>query len=72
MQDQETFDKLEQVWQSIGKLCESFTEREWKMPTDCPGWTVQDNVTHIVDYESRMLGRRVPEHTPPQWPHMKN
>jgi uncharacterized protein (TIGR03083 family) len=72
MQDQETFDKLDQVWQSIGKLCESLTEREWKMPTDCPGWTVQDNVAHIVDYESRLLGRPVPEHTPPQRPHMKN
>lgn len=72
MQDQETFDKLQQVWQSIDKLCESFTEREWKMPTDCPGWTVQDNVAHLIDYESRMLGRSVPDHTPPERPHIKN
>ncbi len=72
MQDQETFDKLQQVWQSIDKLCESFTEREWKMPTDCPGWTVQDSVAHVIDYESRMLGRSAPDHTPPERPHLKN
>jgi hypothetical protein len=70
MQDQETFDKHEQVWGSIGKLCESFTERQWKMPTYFPGWTVQDNVAQIVEYETRKMGRPVPEHTPPQRPHM--
>ncbi len=64
--------KLERVWQSIDKLCESFTEREWKLPTDCPGWTVQDNVAHLVDYESRMMARLPPEHTPPERPHVKN
>ncbi|PON14651.1 hypothetical protein C2W62_27960 [Candidatus Entotheonella serta] len=54
------------------KLCESFTEREWKLPTDCPGWTVQDNVAHLVDYESRMMQRQPPTHTPPVRPHVKN
>ena len=72
MTDSDTIAKLEQVWRSIDKLCESFTEREWKLPTDCPGWTVQDNVAHVIDYESRMMQRQPPEHTPPERPHMKN
>ncbi len=72
MAEHNTIEKLQQVWQSIDKLCESFTEREWKMPTDCAGWSVQDHVAHMVDYESRMLRRPVPEHVPPERPHMKN
>ena len=67
-----TMAKLERVWRSIEKLCESFTEREWKLPTDCPGWTVQDNVAHLVDYESRMMQRPPPDHTPLERSHMKN
>jgi len=68
----DTIAKLEQVWRSVEKLCESFTEREWKLPTDCPGWTVQDNVAHLIDYESRMMQRQPPAHTPPKRPYMKN
>lgn len=71
-EDSGTIAKLEQVWRSIEKLCEGFTEREWKLPTDCPGWTVQDHVAHLIDYESRMLQRQPPVHTPPERPHMKN
>ncbi len=71
-QDGDTIAKLDEVWRSIEKLCESFTEREWKLPTDCPGWTVQDNVAHLVDYESRMMQRQPPAHTPPERPHIKN
>lgn len=71
-QDSDTIAKLAQVWRSIEKLCESFTEREWKLPTDCPGWTVQDSVAHLVDYESRMMQRQPPAHTPPTRPHIKN
>ncbi|WP_089940877.1 maleylpyruvate isomerase family mycothiol-dependent enzyme [Candidatus Entotheonella palauensis] len=71
-QDSGTMAKLEQVWRSIETLCESFTEREWKLPTDCPGWTVQDSVAHLVDYESRMMQRQPPDHTPPERPHVQN
>lgn len=72
MLDEETISKYQQVWNSIEKLCESFTEQEWKMPTECPGWTTQDNVAHIVDFESRLLGRQVPDHVPVKRPHTKN
>ena len=70
--NRDTIAKLELVWQSIGKLCDPFTEREWNMPTDCPGWTVQDNVAHLIDYESRMMSRPPPDHTPPERTHVKN
>jgi len=72
MSDQKIVENLEHVWHSIADLCASFTEREWKMPTDCSGWNVQDNLAHIVDFESRFLGRPVPEHRPREMSHIKN
>lgn len=72
MSDQEIVDKLERVWTSIADLCSTFTETEWKTPTDCPNWSVQDNVSHIIGTESRLMGRQPPEHTPPDMSHVKN
>ena len=36
MSDKELVEKMERVWSSIGELCATFTEQEWKTPTDCP------------------------------------
>src|SRR3954463_15737526 len=56
-----SIDNLEETWASLDALLASLSEEEWKRPTGCPGWTVQDNVSHLVDYESRLLGRPAPE-----------
>lgn len=72
MSDQEIVDKLERVWGSIAALCEPFSEREWKLATDCPKWSVQDHVAHIVGTESRLAGRPVPDHTPQDMAHVHN
>jgi uncharacterized protein (TIGR03083 family) len=65
-------DLLARTWESVETLCAELTEAEWKTPTDCPGWTVQDTVSHLIDYESRLLGRPGPEHTVGNLPHLKN
>lgn len=70
--DQELVDRLEEVWASIDSMCANLTEAQWKMPTDLPGWSVQDNVVHISGIESAVLGRSVPDHTPPDYEHVKN
>jgi uncharacterized protein (TIGR03083 family) len=49
---------LETVWRSIDQLCSDLTDEEWRSPTDCPGWSVQDNLSHIVGTESSLLGRK--------------
>ena len=72
MSDQELITKQEYVWNSIATLCTPFTEREWKMPTDCPGWSVQDQIAHIVGTESWLLGQPVPDHIPKDMSHVKN
>jgi uncharacterized protein (TIGR03083 family) len=73
MSDQEIVDNLERIWRSISDLCSTFTEKEWKTLTDCPQWTVQDHVSHMLGTESRVfLGRPMPEHTPQDMRHVKN
>lgn len=72
MNDQEIVDKLECVWGSIAALCEPFSEREWKLATDCPKWSVQDHLAHMVGTESRLAGRPVPDHTPQDVAHVHN
>ncbi len=64
--------KQELVWRSIEQLCSAFSGQDWKRPTDCPGWSVQDQLSHLVGTESSLLGRREPEHTPPGSLHVKN
>ena len=63
---------LDIVWESMSGLCESFTEDLWKRATDCPGWSVQDQLSHITGSESRLAGNPTLDHTPPESPHVKN
>jgi uncharacterized protein (TIGR03083 family) len=65
-------ENLARTWASVAELCAPLTEEEWKRPTALPGWSVQDNVSHLVDYESRAIGRPAPDHTPADLSHTKN
>ncbi len=60
------------VWASIDGLCSDLSDSQWDRPTGCPGWTVKDQVSHLVDYEARALGRPAPQHEPGPLPHVKN
>jgi uncharacterized protein (TIGR03083 family) len=71
-EDQQAVDLLEQVWGSLDEACTGLTEEQWKTPTDLPGWSVQDNLAHISAIESSILGRPAPDHTPPEYDHVKN
>jgi uncharacterized protein (TIGR03083 family) len=63
---------LAATWASIDELCTGFTDAEWATPTGCPGWTVQDQVAHLVDYEAVALGRPRPDHAVADLSHTKN
>jgi uncharacterized protein (TIGR03083 family) len=67
-----SIDHLETTWRSIDEFCSTLSEADWARPTGCPGWTVKDNVSHLIDYEARALGRPGPEHTPGDLSHTKN
>ena len=61
-----------QVFRDIEGLLESLELAEWALPTDCPGWSVQDNVSHIIGTESMILGREAPAHDPGEKDWVKN
>jgi uncharacterized protein (TIGR03083 family) len=70
--DQELVDHLERVWTSIEGLASGLSDAEWAAPTECPGWSVQDNVAHIIGIESTILGRSAPDREIGDLPHIKN
>jgi uncharacterized protein (TIGR03083 family) len=66
-------DMLEQVWSSMAELGASLDETEWKAPSECPGWSVQDNLVHITAMERFILGDPLPQgDVPDDLPHVKN
>jgi len=67
-----SIDHLELTWRSLDELLAGLDEAQWKTPTGCPGWTVQDNVSHLIDFEAAALGRPRPDHTPADLSHTKN
>jgi uncharacterized protein (TIGR03083 family) len=65
-------DMLGLVWGSISELCDDLTEQEWSLATDCPGWTVQDQLSHIVGPEAAFLGRPQPTGGTIKRPYIRN
>ena len=63
---------FEQTVRAVIGLAEEFTEAEWELPTDCPGWTVKDMVSHLVGAEELFLGDPLPAHDLPDLPHVQN
>ncbi|MCY4164183.1 MAG: maleylpyruvate isomerase family mycothiol-dependent enzyme [bacterium] len=49
---------LETVWGSIETLGACLTEEQWNTATECPGWSVRDQVSHIVGLECMLLGEK--------------
>jgi uncharacterized protein (TIGR03083 family) len=70
--DQAHVDRLEEVWGSTATLGDILTEAEWKAPTECPGWSVQDNLAHIIGLESLIMGHPEPDVPARDAPHIKN
>lgn len=67
-----SIDHLELLWRSIDELCSTLSPEDWATPTGCPGWSVQDNISHLIDYEAGALGRPRPEHRPADLSHTRN
>ena len=64
-------DQLAATWNAIADLCQGLQPEEWDLDTDCPGWTVRDQIAHLIGTESVLLGRSAPAPVP-EAPHIKN
>lgn len=58
--------------QAVVDLAFPCTEQDFDKPTECPGWTVKDQISHIVSLESRLVGRPDPQVEVPDYDHIKN
>lgn len=72
MNGSELLQLLEQAWSAVDELCASLTAEDWGKPTDCPGWTVKDQLAHMAAIESILLGRPPATGEAPRAPHVKN
>ncbi len=51
---------LREVWASLGDLLGELSDDEWALPSPLPGWSVQDNVSHIIGTEAMLAGEPGP------------
>jgi uncharacterized protein (TIGR03083 family) len=57
--------QLADTWRSTSAVCASLADADWDLATDCPGWTVRDQLAHMIGTESFLLGRPAPPVVPP-------
>lgn len=55
--DQDRIDLLAEVVASIEQVCSTIEDHQWDLPTDLPGWTVKDNLSHLASFEATAVGR---------------
>jgi uncharacterized protein (TIGR03083 family) len=65
-------DVLAAVWDDISTLCDDLTADQWNLPTDCPGWTVQDQVAHMIGTEMMLFGEQPELADIGHAPHVRN
>jgi uncharacterized protein (TIGR03083 family) len=68
----DTIAKLESLYDSVTELCEGLDESQWKTPTRCPGWSVQDNLSHMISGERMLEGLPATGHAAGECDHVKN
>src|SRR5271156_3690056 len=61
-----------EVWASTAEACRHLSATEWQQATDCPGWSVQDQLSHVVGIERTLLGEPGPEPVAEWPPHVHN
>lgn len=52
---------LEQEFAALNVLCDELALQDWAKPTELPGWSVKDNLSHLCGTESWLLGRDRPD-----------
>jgi uncharacterized protein (TIGR03083 family) len=64
---------LDEEWEALAALAGELDPDEWSRPTDCPGWTVKGQFSHVLGVEAMLLGRPAPDVAlPDSLPHVRN
>jgi uncharacterized protein (TIGR03083 family) len=63
---------LAETWGSLAHACHALVTQEWELPTECPGWDVKDQLSHLIGIEQMVMGQGPPEWDGPLGDHVKN
>jgi uncharacterized protein (TIGR03083 family) len=64
---------LDEEFDALLALARELSTEQADLPTACPGWTVKDNLSHVIGTEAMLLGRPNPEvELPDDLPHVRN
>ena len=58
--------------QSVVDLARACSPHDLAQPTECPGWTVHDQISHVVGVEAWLGGHRDPRVEVPPYEHIRN
>jgi len=61
-----------QTTQAVIDLGHSCTNEDLARPTECPGWTVHDQISHVVGVEAWLEGHKDPRVEMPRYEHIRN
>jgi uncharacterized protein (TIGR03083 family) len=63
---------LDEEWSAIDTLAQGLADEEWELPSECPGWTVRDVLSHLIGIERVLLGEAAPPPLTELPPHVEN
>jgi uncharacterized protein (TIGR03083 family) len=63
---------LAETWGSLADVCRELSGNEWALPTECPGWDVKDQLSHLIGIEQAIMGEPAPEWSEPLGEHVRN
>jgi uncharacterized protein (TIGR03083 family) len=63
---------LGETWGGLAEVCGDLSATEWALPTECPGWDVKDQLSHLIGIELAIMGEPVPEWSGTLGDHVKN
>ena len=64
--------ELDEVWTSVADLADGLDEAAWATPTDLPGWTAKDCLSHLVGTELMLMGEPAPDVAVDHLEHLAN
>jgi uncharacterized protein (TIGR03083 family) len=68
----DTVDTLIACFEALSALGTELSDDDWDTPTDLPGWSVKDNLSHLVGTERAMQGFPGTNHRAAPVPHTRN
>jgi uncharacterized protein (TIGR03083 family) len=70
-QGHQATEALAETWRSLADLGRELSAAQWRTPTECPGWSVQCQLSHLIGLERSIQGEPAPEWDEPLGDHVR-